>query len=394
LTIYLDHAATTPLAENVKKLIVDHLDHYGNPSSMHHMGVIAEKQLKAARRDISSFLAINERELIFTSGGTEANNLAILGSVTNRNKTKSRYITSRIEHPSVLKAFEFLEKQGYDVVYLPVNSDGFIDVDDLKAALNADTVLVSIMYVNNELGSIQPIKAIGDAIQAFNKVHHAQIRFHVDGVQALGKIEIDIANCHIDLMSFSAHKINGMKGTGALYCNKLSLLKPIFFGGQQEMGVRPGTENLLGIIAFAEAVRGLNNNITLKLNHVQRLKECLLNALLMQEGIVIVLNGRNDAHFSPYIVNISFIGVKGEVLLHTLEMHGIYVATGSACSSKKKNHSHVLSALGFNEKRLEGAIRISFGHSNTLEEVATASAVILSVSKDLIKAMTKKRNQR
>lgn len=392
LSIYLDHAATTPLAESVKQVVIDNLNHYGNPSSMHRMGVESEKRVKAARRDICEFLRINERELIFTSGGTESNNLAILGSVTNRSKASSRYITTKIEHPSVLKAFELLERQGYEVIYLSVNTDGFVAVEALKAVLNSDTVLVSTMYVNNELGSIQPIEAIGNAIHAFNATHQCNIRFHVDGVQALGKIDIDLAKCHVDLMSFSAHKINGMKGIGALYCNNLSQLKPLVYGGQQEFGIRPGTENIIGIIAFGEAVRVLKNTMKVRSQHVQMLKDSLLETLLSHEDIV--LNGHNDMRYSPYITNVSFIGIKGEVLLHTLEMNDIYVATGSACSSKKKNHSHVLAALGYNEKRLEGAIRISFGHENTLEEIERASDIIVSVSSELGKIMNKKRNQR
>jgi cysteine desulfurase len=392
LAIYLDHASTTPLSENVKQVITDNLSYYGNPSSMHRMGVESEKKLKSARREICSFLEINERELIFTSGGTEANNLAILGSVTNRSKDKSRYITTKIEHPSVLRAFETLERLGYEVIYLSVNIDGLIDVDELKASLNDDTVLVSVMAVNNELGSIQPIEAVGKAIYAFNETHHTTIRFHVDGVQALGKMKIDIAKWHIDLMSFSAHKINGLKGIGALYCNNLSLLKPLVFGGQQEFGIRPGTENLLGIVAFSEAIKSLNTEMTSHSKHVQMLKDRLLDKLLVQEDIV--LNGINDARYSPYIVNVSFIGIKGEVLLHSLEMKDIYVATGSACSSKKKSHSHVLSAMGYRDKRMEGAIRFSFGYENTLDEIDQASDIILSISNDLSKIMNKKRNQR
>ena len=392
MAIYLDHASTTPLTENVKRVVIDNLTYYGNPSSMHRMGVESEKKLKSARRDICAFLEINERELIFTSGGTEANNLAILGSVTNRSKDKSRYITTKIEHPSVLKAFEKLERQGYEVVYLSTNSDGLVEVEDLKAALNENTVLVSVMAVNNELGSIQPIESIGNAINVFNASHQSNIRFHVDGIQALGKIKVDIAKCHIDLMSFSAHKINGLKGIGALYCNNLSLLKPLVYGGQQEFGIRPGTENLLGIVAFGEAVNALKDTMAIRFNHVQLLKERLLDRLLVHDDIV--LNGATDARYSPYIVNISFIGIKGEVLLHALEMKDIYVATGSACSSKKKNHSHVLSAMGFSDKRKEGAIRISFGYENTMDEVEHASDIILSLSDELSKIMNKKRNQR
>ncbi len=392
MAIYLDHASTTPLGDTVKQAVIENLEHFGNPSSMHRMGVESEKKLKAAKREICSFLDINERELIFTSGGTEANNLAILGSVTNRAKDKSRYITTNIEHPSVLKAFDALARQGYEVIYLPVNSVGLIEVDALKAALNANTVLVSVMAVNNELGSIQPIEAIGEAIYAFNETYQSNIRFHVDGVQALGKIKIDIAKCHIDLMSFSAHKINGLKGIGALYCNNLSLLKPLVFGGQQEFGIRPGTENLMGIIAFGEAVKLLNITKSFRSEHVQMLKDRLLEKLLNQDDIV--LNGENDARYSPYIVNVSFLGIKGEVLLHSLEMKDIYVATGSACSSKKKNHSHVLSAMGYNDKRMEGAIRFSFGHENTLDEIEHASDIILSISNELSKIMNKKRNQR
>ncbi len=392
MNIYLDHASTTPLSENVKRIVVENLDYYGNPSSMHHMGVEAEKKLKSARREICDFMEIGERELVFTSGGTEANNLAIFGSIINRSKVTNRYITTKIEHPSVLKSFEALERLGYEVVYLSVNDLGHVDINELTEALTVNTVLVSVMAVNNEIGSIQPIEVIGATIYAFNAAHKTNIRFHVDAVQAFGKFKIDIVKCHIDLMSISAHKINGLKGTGALYYNNMLLLKPMFSGGQQEFNIRPGTENSLGIIAFGEAVKALKNSMVSRMEHVQLLKNAMLDKILIPDGVV--LNGLNDTSYSPYILNVSFIGIKGEVLLHTLEMEGIYVATGSACSSKKKNHSHVLSALGYKEKRLEGAIRISFGHENTLEEIDTAANRIAIAASELNKIMNKKRNQR
>ena len=390
MNIYLDYAATTPISPEVKEVMINHFDTFGNPSSLHHLGVVAEKLIKQARKQVSDALGVNEREIIFTSGGTEANNLAIQGLTLNR--TNARYITSQIEHPSVLGTFEWLEKNGADVVYLPVDEHGRVMLDALKSALSNETVLVSIMAVNNETGTIQPVQEIGTMIQTFNREFQAQVRFHVDAVQAFGKFTLMPEKLNVDAMSISAHKIGGPKGIGALYVKKGINLKPLMFGGQQEQGVRPGTENGLGIVAFGKAAELAKNHMAQRESYVKEIKATFIDALMQEPEIII--NGTVDASASPYIINLSVMGVKGEVLLHTLEMKGLYVATGSACSSKKKVASHVLRAMKLNDARLEGAIRISFSHLTTIEEVKMATDMLIESAKTLRSIMSSKHRKK
>lgn len=390
MNIYLDYAATTPISPEVKEVMINHFDTFGNPSSLHHLGVVAEKLIKQARKQVSDALGVNEREIIFTSGGTEANNLAIQGLTLNR--TNARYITSQIEHPSVLGTFEWLEKNGADVVYLPVDEQGRVMLEALKSALSKETVLVSIMAVNNETGTIQPVQEIGTMIQTFNREFQAQVRFHVDAVQAFGKFTLMPEKLNVDAMSISAHKIGGPKGLGALYVKKGINLKPLMFGGQQEQGVRPGTENGLGIVAFGKAAELAKNHMAQRESYVKEIKATFIDALMQEPEIII--NGTADASASPYILNLSVMGVKGEVLLHTLEMKGLYVATGSACSSKKKVASHVLRAMKLNDARLEGAIRISFSHLTTIEEVKMATDILIESAKTLRSIMSSKHRKK
>jgi len=390
VNIYLDYAATTPISLEVKEVMINHFDTFGNPSSLHHLGVVAEKLIKQARKQVSDALGVNEREIIFTSGGTEANNLAIQGLTLNR--TNVRYITSQIEHPSVLGTFEWLEKNGADVVYLPVDEQGRVMLEALKSALSKETVLVSVMAVNNETGTIQPVQEIGTMIQTFNREFQAQVRFHVDAVQAFGKFTLMPEKLNVDAMSISAHKIGGPKGIGALYVKKGINLKPLMFGGQQEQGVRPGTENGLGIVAFGKAAELAKNHMAQRESYVKEIKATFIDALMQEPEIII--NGTVDASASPYIINLSVMGVKGEVLLHTLEMKGLYVATGSACSSKKKVASHVLRAMKLNDARLEGAIRISFSHLTTIEEVKMATDMLIESAKTLRSIMSSKHRKK
>ena len=390
MNIYLDYAATTPISPEVKEVMINHFDTFGNPSSLHHLGVVAEKLIKQARKQVSDALGVNEREIIFTSGGTEANNLAIQGLTLNR--TNARYITSQIEHPSVLGTFEWLEKNGADVVYLPVDEQGRVMLEALKSALSKETVLVSVMAVNNETGTIQPVQEIGTMIQTFNREFQAQVRFHVDAVQAFGKFTLMPEKLNVDAMSISAHKIGGPKGIGALYVKKGINLKPLMFGGQQEQGLRPGTENGLGIVAFGKAAELAKNHMAQRESYVKEIKATFIDALMQEPEIII--NGTVDASASPYIINLSVMGVKGEVLLHTLEMKGLYVATGSACSSKKKVASHVLRAMKLNDARLEGAIRISFSHLTTIEEVKMATDMLIESAKTLRSIMSSKHRKK
>lgn len=393
MDIYLDHASTTPLSDGVKKIIYENLDTFGNPSSLHTLGVASEKKIKATRRIICDALKIKEKELLFTSGGTEANNLAIFGLI---GKKPGRIITSKVEHPSVLSAYEALEKLGHEVVYLDVDERGIVDVSALEGFLNAETQLVSIMAVNNEIGSIQPIEKIGQLIHGYNQRYRTRIRFHVDAVQAFGKLPIKLEHAHIDLMSMSAHKLNALKGTGALFVREGITLRPLQYGGQQESGIRPGTENLIGIIAFGEAVKDAFIEMDERRLSAEKARITMINRLSEESGVFINGMGEGDSdrylnEFSPYIINVSFEGVKGEVLLHALEMKGIYVSTGSACSSKKKKYSHVLAAMGLGEKRLDSAIRISFGHmSEAFDESATMMEIIKTAA-ELKTIMSKKR---
>lgn len=393
MEIYLDHASTTPLSDSVKKIIKESLDLYGNPSSLHTLGVASEKKIKNARRIICDVLKIKEKELLFTSGGTEANNLAILGSAARKG---GRFITSKIEHPSVLNAFDMLSSAGHDVVYLDVDARGIVDIGALESALSEDTQLVSIMAVNNEMGSIQPIEAIGKLIHGFNLKHQSRIRFHVDAVQAFGKLPIHMDKAHIDLMSISAHKLNALKGTGALIVREGISLRPLQFGGQQEQGIRPGTENLLGIQAFGEAVKDAFACMDQHYRKALGYRSILIEQLLADSKNHIngMVEGDLEDYLishSPYIVNVGFEGVKGEVLLHALEMKGIYVSTGSACSSKKKSYSHVLKAAGLKESLLEGSIRFSFGQSTVDEVLKPATIEIIKTVDELRLIMGKKR---
>jgi len=384
VSIYLDHASTTPLSNEVKKIILESLEHYGNPSSLHGLGLASERKIKQVKKRLSEIINGNENNIIFTSGGTEANNLAILGMA--RKRKTGKIITSVIEHPSVLASVEQLGKEGYEIRILEVNDKGIINLEQLASELTTDTLLVSIMMINNEIGSVQPIKAISEIIRNFNDQNGVKIKFHVDAVQAFGKIQIDVKQLGIDALSISSHKINGLKGCGALYLASQNQIKPLVYGGQQEFSIRPGTENLLGIIAFGEAMQNAQANLMENYTYVSELKNRFIEIIAADENIII--NSPNDF---PYILNISVLGVKGEVLLHSLEMKSVYVSTGAACSSKKKNQSHVLEALKLNENSLESAIRVSFGKENRIEDIETAAKWLLEISSSLRTIMKMKK---
>lgn len=383
MEIYLDHASTTKPSDSVVSHVTEALSSlYGNPSSLHRKGMQVEKEIKNVKNLLAKSLKCNERELVFTSGGTEANNLAIKGVLGER---KGRIITSAIEHPSVKTTIEYFGKNGCDVITLGVDSKGHISLEALNESLTPDTLLVSIMHVNNEIGSIQPIKEIGEMIELYNKTHRTSIKFHVDAVQSFGKFPLLLNTLKVDLMTFSGHKINALKGTGVLYIKNGVEIKPLVYGGQQEQGIRPGTENTLGILAlgcaFQEKILSMQSN----LEQVKLLKDTMLKYFESYDFIKV--NGALD---SPYVLNISIMGTKGEVMLHSLEMKEIYVSTGSACSSKKKNQSHVLKALGLDDVTIEGAIRLSFGTSLSEEEVIKAAQTIVEIGLELRKIMGKR----
>ena len=384
MAIYLDHASTTPLSNEVKNIINESLDLYGNPSSLHGLGVASERVIKQVKKNLADLINASENNIIFTSGGTEANNLAVLGMA--RKRKTGKIITSVIEHPSVLSSVEQLEKEGYETAYIGIKNDGILNLEQLASELTTDTLVVSIMMINNEIGTVQPIKVISDIIKKFNEQNGVKIKFHVDAVQAFGKVQIDVKQMGIDALSVSAHKINGLKGSGALYLTSQSQINPLVYGGQQEFALRPGTENLLGIIAFGEAMRNAYSSLDANYSHVSALKKRFIEIIGNDNNIVI--NSPNDF---PYILNISVLGVKGEVLLHSLEMKSVYVSTGAACSSKKKNQSHVLQALKLNDASLDSAIRISFGKENSMEDIEMAANWLLEISGSLRTIMKMKK---
>jgi len=362
--IYLDNAATTPVIPTVVKAVVDCLENeYGNPSSMHRLGIRAEKRIKEARSHLANLLKVAPVEIVFTSGGTEANNMAVLGTAYSRKRRGKHCITTAIEHPSILRAFSHLEKHGYEVTYLSVDIDGIISLDELKESLRDDTIIVSIMHVNNETGSVQPIREIGAMLENMDN----KPVFHVDAIQSLGKLPVYPSQWGIDLLSVSGHKIHAPKGIGALYIRNGIKIQPILFGGNQQNGMRSGTENIPGIVGMGEGAKWISHQMNENSNYLKNLKNKMI------EGIKQVLpdavfNGSIEES-APHILNVGFPGLRGEVLLHALEAEGVYVSTGSACSSRDKKHSHVLEAMGVDNKILEGSIRLSISYLTTEEEI-------------------------
>lgn len=365
MEIYLDNSATTKPSEAAITAMIHALtDIYGNPSSLHRKGLDAEKLLKTSRYQMASALQIQEKEFIFTSGGTEANNLAIQGALAAQKRRSNVLITTMIEHASVLNLFQTLEKEGYQVIYLKVNQDGIIDLEELQYALDQNPALVSIMWVNNEVGSIQPICEVSRLI---SQRPHRPI-FHVDGVQAFGKIDLPLNKCGIDLLTVSAHKFHGPKGIGGLYIRKGVKIDPRFFGGSQEHGFRPGTENIPGITGMAAAAIEASQGLKEHIHFLEGLKTKMIGGLTAEISDL-KINTPPPPLSAPHILNVSFLGIRAEILLHALEDDGIYVSTRSACSSKKANYSHVLTALKLNKAEMESAIRISFSMNNSEAEI-------------------------
>ncbi len=365
MEIYLDNAATTkPRKEVVKAMLRSLEKEYGNPSSLHKKGMEVEKEIKKARRTIARALGATEQEIIFTSSGTEANNLAIRGIIDAYKRTGNHIITSTIEHKSVLNTFDSLKEQGFDVTYLEVDKTGIICIEQLQDAVKDNTILVSLMHVNNEIGSIQPIIEAGKAIKNKN----SRTFFHVDGVQSFGKIKFDLRDMQVDSFSISGHKIHGPKGIGALYIKKGTRVNPLLTGGSQEMGIRSGTENVPGIYGLGEAVKLTMEEQNKNIEYINKLKSYFIDIFKTQiEDIHII--SQDSGNFAPHIINISFPGIKSEIMLHSLEQDGIYVSSGSACSSKRKEHSHVLEALNISEDLIDSSIRFSLSYTNTKDEI-------------------------
>ncbi|MBZ4666299.1 cysteine desulfurase family protein [Mahella sp.] len=360
--VYLDNSATTAvLPQAVQDMDECFLRSYGNPSSLHQKGIEAERILKYARHIIADSIGADDKSIIFTGSGTEANNLAIQGVAHAYARIGKHLITTSIEHPSVLNTFKALEDEGFSVSYIGADRYGNIDMDEMNAAIRDDTVLVSVMYVNNEVGSILPVQDIG---QLLKRCDH-RIIFHIDAVQAYGKLSLKPLIPFADLMTISAHKIHGPKGIAALYMRDGVRIKPIIYGGGQERDIRSGTENVPGAAGFAAAAGALSaESADYLLNLKQMLAKGILEAVPNAN-----INGPDVDKGAPHILNISFNGVRGEVLVHALEQEGIYVSTGSACSSRKQKVSHVLKAMGLPTASCESAIRFSLSTLNTQDDI-------------------------
>ncbi len=365
MEVYLDNSATTACFEDAAQLMHRILcEDYGNPSSLHHKGVEAEAYLRYASETFEKILKVNEKEIFFTSCGTESDNIALVGTAMANHRTGRHLITTRIEHPAVLQPMAYLEKQGFEVTYLSVDRQGRISLEELEQAVRADTILVSIMHTNNEIGSIQPIAEAGALI----KKRNPNTLFHVDAVQGFGKARIYPGKMHIDMLSASGHKIHGPKGIGLLYMREGAKVSPIMYGGGQQRGLRSGTENLPGIAGFAKAAELVYQDLEQDVDRMYGLREKLTNGVKNIEDIV--LNGCPGREGAPHVVSVSFRGVRSEVLLHALEERGIYVSAGSACAAHKPQPSATLRAVGVEKELLESTIRFSLSGFTTEEEIA------------------------
>ncbi|MCG8542464.1 MAG: cysteine desulfurase [Clostridia bacterium] len=383
MEVYLDNAATTKPYEKVIDIMVKSMrEYYANPSSLHRKGVEIEKLVKKARKQVAKALEVSEGEVYFTSGGTESNNLGVLGALEGNRRKGKHIITTKTEHPSVLNVFNELKEKGYDVTYLNVDKSGLINIDELSNILRDDTVLISIMYVNNEVGIVQPVSQIANMI----KSRKSRPLLHVDAIQAFGKIRLNMKKSNIDLMSISGHKICGPKGIGALYVKKGTKLRSIVFGGSQEFGLRAGTENVPGILGLGVASELVKKELEVNTKKMRQLKIRLLEGIKDNLQGIKVNSIIGDAS-APHILNLSFKGIRGEVLLHSLEQEHIYVSTGSACSSRKKSYSHVLKEMGLTQDEMEGAIRFSFSPDNTEEDIDYTIEKLKNLVKELRKVI-------
>lgn len=371
---YMDNSATTRVCVRAQKKMIQMMqEEYGNPSSLHTKGVKAEQFVREARKQIADTLKVQEKEIIFTSGGTESNNLAIIGTAFANKRAGTHVITTAIEHASVSNTMAFLEEQGFEVTRLSVDENGLISLKELEDAVRADTILVSMMYVNNEMGAVEPIE---EAIKIIKR-KNAHTYVHVDAIQAYGKYRIRPKRMGIDMLSVSSHKIHGPKGVGFLYVNEKVKIKPIVFGGGQQKNMRSGTENVPGIVGLGEAAAEIYENFSEKIEHIYACKQAFVTGLQAIEGTHI--NGKTGTDSAPHIVSVSFDGVRSEVLLHTLEERGIYVSAGSACSSNKPSVSNTLKSIGLPKQYLDSTLRFSFSVDTTEEEVEYVLQVLREV---------------
>ena len=368
---YFDNSATTKVLDCVKDAVVDAMCvNYGNAAAKHRKGVEAENLIREAKKAIADTLKVQEKEILFTSGGTESNNTALIGTALANRRAGKHLITTGVEHPSIYNTMSFLEEMGFEVTYLPVDHLGHISLEDLEKAIREDTILVSVMYVNNEVGAVEPIEAISQCIKKKNP----KTLFHVDAIQAYGKYKIRPKKQGIDLLSVSGHKIHAPKGVGFLYIRDGVKIRPILFGGGQQKGMRSGTENVPGCVGLGVAAREAYKDFDARIEKLYTLREHLIAGLKPLGGVTI--NGSEDRTNTPQIVSASFEGVRSEVLLHALEDKGVYVSSGSACSSNHPGISGTLKGIGVKKELLDSTIRFSLGDLNTEEEVDYAIGVL------------------
>lgn len=368
---YLDNSATTRCSERAKDLMVQILmQDFGNPSSLHGMGVTAEEYIKEAKSNIAKTLKAEEKEILFTSGGTESNNMALIGTALANRRAGNHIITTEIEHASIAAPLEFLKEQGFRITKLSVDKNGHISLEELRDAVGEDTILVSVMMVNNEIGAVEPVAEAAKIIKEKNP----NTIFHVDAIQAYGKYRIYPKKLGIDLLSVSGHKIHAPKGTGFLYIRDKVKIKPIIYGGGQQKGMRSGTENVPGVAALGEAVAEIYENFEEKIERMYALKEHFVEEVTKMEGVTV--NGCTGRDSAPQIVSVSVDGVRSEVMLHTLEEKQIYVSAGSACSSNKPSVSSTLKSIGLPKELLDSTIRFSFCVNTTMEEIDYAIAAM------------------
>ena len=372
--IYLDNSATTRCFPEVAALMNEiYLEDYGNPSSMHHRGVTAERRIAEAKKTLAGILKVREKNLYFTSCGTESDNMAIIGGALAAQRRGKHLITTVIEHPAVLEAMKHLENLGFEITRLGVDRDGLVSPEAVAAAVRPDTILVSVMHTNNEIGSVQPVARIGAAIKAANP----STLFHVDAVQGFGKAAILPKRMKIDLLAASGHKIHGPKGTGLLYVADGVRLEPLIFGGGQQGGLRSGTENVPGIAGMALAAKMLCGSLDEDREKLYAMKARLVERLSAIPDLE--FNGRTDETAAPHILSVRVRGVRAEVLLHALEDRGIYVSSGSACASNRPHLSETLAAIGTPAAEMDNSIRISLSVMNTMEEMDTTAAAIAEI---------------
>jgi cysteine desulfurase len=367
--IYLDHNATTPVHPEVLEAMLPYFkEKFGNPSSIHGFGREAKVALEEAREKVAGLLGASSNEIFFTSGGTESDNLAVKGTAFANRKKGFHIISSKIEHHAILESCKFLEKEGFEVTYLPVNSQGLVDPDDLKKTIRDETTLVSIIYANNEVGTIQPIEEL-------SKISNEEgVYFHTDAVQALGKVPVSLQKSNVDMLSISSHKIYGPKGVGTIFIRKGVRITPWSHGGHHERSRRAGTENIPGIVGFAKALELVVKELEDQNKHLRSLTEAFYKKLV--ETIPdVILNGDLERRI-PNTLNLSFKGVEGESIILSLDLKGVAVASGSACTSGTLEPSHVLSAMGIDPAIAQGAIRFSFGQDNTMEDVEYVASLL------------------